>query len=90
MTRCERKKFTAAVNEFRRQIPIRAAMASRVPFSELSEDVRQEILDYLNEKLFEWPDRSTDRVSPISAKATADELRMKLPLAKHCEGTFYA
>ncbi len=53
MTRCERKKFTAAVNEFRRQIPLRAAMASSVPFSELSEDVRQEILDYLNEKLFE-------------------------------------
>lgn len=53
MTRCERKKFTAAINEFRRQIPLRAAMASRVPFSELSEDVRQEILDYLNEKLFE-------------------------------------
>lgn len=53
MTRCERKKFAVAVNEFRRQIPLRAAMASRVPFSELSEDVRQEILDYLNEKLFE-------------------------------------
>ena len=53
MTRCERKKFTAAVNEFRRQIPLRAAMASSVPFSELSEDVRREILDYLNEKLFE-------------------------------------
>lgn len=31
MTRCERKKFTAAVNEFRRQIPLRAAMASNVP-----------------------------------------------------------
>ncbi len=53
MTRCERRKFLAAVAEFKRQIPLRAAMASSVPFSELSEDVRQEILDYLNEKLFE-------------------------------------
>lgn len=53
LTRCERRKFLAAVAEFKRQIPIRAAMASRVPFSELSDDVRQEILDYLNEKLFE-------------------------------------
>lgn len=53
MTRCERRKFLAAVDEFKRQIPLRAAMASNVPFSELSEDVRREIFDYLNEKLFE-------------------------------------
>lgn len=53
MTRCERKKFVAAVNEFRRQIPIRAAMASRVPFSELPEDLKEEICSYLDSKLFD-------------------------------------
>lgn len=53
MTRCERRKFLAAVAEFKRQIPIRAAMASRVPFSELSEDLKEEICSYLDSKLFE-------------------------------------
>lgn len=53
MTRCERKKFTAAVNEFRRQIPLRAAMASNVPFSELPEDVKEAICAYTDSKLFD-------------------------------------
>lgn len=53
MTRCERRKFLAAVDEFERQIPLRAAMASRVPFSELPEDLKEEICSYLDSKLFE-------------------------------------
>lgn len=53
LTRCERRKFLAAVAEFKRQIPLRAAMASRVPFSELPEDLKEEICSYLDSKLFE-------------------------------------
>ena len=53
MTRCERRKFLAAVNEVRRQIPLRAAMASNVPFSELPEDVKEAICAYIDSKLFE-------------------------------------
>lgn len=53
MTRCERRKFLAAVAEFKRQIPLRAAMASRVPFSELPEDLKTEIAFYLDSKLFD-------------------------------------
>lgn len=53
MTRCERRKFLAAVAEFKKQIPIRAAMASRVPFSELPDDLKEEICSYLDSKLFE-------------------------------------
>ena len=54
MTRCERRKFLAAVAEFKRQIPLRAAMASNVPFSELPEDVKEAICAYIDSKLFEW------------------------------------
>lgn len=53
MTRCERRKFAAAVNEFRRQIPLRAAMASGVPFGELPTDVKEAICAYIDSKLFE-------------------------------------
>lgn len=61
MTRCERRKFLAAVDEFKKQIPIRAAMSAHVPFGELSEDTRAAILDYLDSKVFGQSDRSTDR-----------------------------
>lgn len=53
MTRCERRKFLAAVAEFKKQIPIRAAMASGVPFAELPEALKEEICSYLDSKLFE-------------------------------------
>lgn len=53
LTRCERRKFLAAVAEFKRQIPLRAAMASSVPFSELPADVKEAICAYIDSKLFE-------------------------------------
>ena len=53
MTRCERRKFLAAVAEFKKQIPLRAAMSAHVPFSELPEDLKEEICSYLDSKLFE-------------------------------------